>query len=338
MFHQTRIQLTAWYLTIIMIISIMFSLGIYRILGNELNRMEHQRRLRYTQVESDWRLPQGLRNYLLDRLDPQVIDESKKRLAFQLSLINGGIFLAASLAGYFLAGRTLKPISDMVKDQKRFVADASHELKTPLTSLRSEIEVGLRDEKLSLKEAKSILKSNLEEVIRLQTLSAGLLLLSKNGSANNQTYFSDISLKDLLEEALDKLQPLIKKKNLLLKKNVEEVNIRGIPDRITELFVILIDNAIKYSNEEGSVFINIKKANNTAAISIKDQGIGIDKKDLSHIFERFYRADSSRTKDSSSGFGLGLSIAKRIVKNHNGVISVKSRVGEGSEFIIKLPI
>lgn len=338
MFHQTRLQLTFWYLLIIITISVLFSAGIYRILGNELDRMAYQRRIRYEQVETDWRLPLELRNYLLDRFDPEVINESKKRLALQLLVINGVIFIAASMAGYFLAGRTLKPIGDMMDEHKRFVADASHELKTPLTSLRSEIEVGLRDKKLSLKESKNLLKSNLEEVIRLQNLSENLLLLSKNGSINNQTYFTVISLKEVLDVALDKLEPLIKKKKLLIKMDVNNANINGIPDRITELFMILLDNAVKYSKDSGTIFISIKKIKTTAIISIKDQGIGIDKKDLPYIFERFYRADSSRARDTSSGFGLGLSIAENIVKTHKGSISVKSKLAESTEFIVRLPV
>lgn len=338
MFHQTRLQLTFWYLLIIMVISMMFSLVIYRVETVELDRMMYQERLRQERINRDYRIPKSLREYLIKRVDTDYVTDAKERLIRRLLLINSGILVSASIAGYFLSGITLKPISDMISEQKRFVADASHELKTPLTSLRSEIEVGLRDKKMTIKDSKKLLKSNLEEVIRLQKLSDSLLLLSKNGSLKSQVYFVDVSLTDELNKVLIKLDPLIKKKKLYIEKEIEDIKIKGISDRIEEMFVILFDNAIKYSKEEGKIYITIKKTNNTAIISIKDEGIGIAAKDLPHIFERFYRADSSRTRSDSSGFGLGLAIAENIVKTHNGSIDVKSKVEKETEFIIKLPL
>ncbi len=338
MFHSAKLTLTAWYLLIIMIISVMFSFVIYRVLTLELDRVGYQQRVRYERVERDWRIPNDLKIYLLDRLDPEVIAETKQRLVFRLILINGGIFIIASLAGYFLAGRTLKPIQQMVSEQKRFIADASHELRTPLTSLRSEIEVGLRSKSLAIDEARVLLVSNLEEVIRLQSLSESLLTLAQSGKLANNPDFTKVSLRESLEIATKKINGAIKKKKITLIQNTSDLYTSGIEDRITELFVIILDNAIKYSPSGSKVIVSIKRQGKLAVIVIKDNGIGIGKEELSHIFERFYRADISRTKITSNGFGLGLSIAKDILRNHNGTIQVKSILNKGSEFIIKLPL
>ena len=316
----------------------MFSIGIFRILSMELDRIAYQRRIRFEQVESDWRLPYTLRNYLMNRLDPEVISEAKGRLASQLILINGGILIAASLAGYFLAGRTLKPIQQMVDDQKRFIADASHELRTPLTSLRSEIEVGLMDEKMNLNDTKVLLKSNLEEVIKLQSLTDKLLTLAKKNDVSIRQEYERVSLKLCLDNAIKKSNGSFKKKNIVLKKDIKEIYINAKEDRITELFVILLDNAMKYSLVNSEIKITLKIWRGMAYASIKDYGIGISKKELPHIFDRFYRADLSRTATVASGFGLGLSIARDIVKDHSGSIYVKSKEKKGSEFIVKFPL
>lgn len=321
-----------------MIVSIMFSLHIFRIMGSEIDNMERQRRIRYMQVESDWRIPRVLRSYLLNRLDPEVIAELKKRLAIQLISINGGIFIFASIAGYFLAGRTLKPISLMVTDQKRFIADASHELKTPITSLRSEIEVGLNDKKMTLKDSKLLLASNLEEVIKLQNLIETLLTLSKKEELRVDNNFQSVSLEKVIANALKKLNGSVKKKNIRINAETRNIHVRGLEDKLTELFVILLDNAIKFSFDGTRIDIKIQKNSAFARISLKDQGIGISQSDLKHVFDRFYRADFSRVKINEQGFGLGLSIAKEIVNLHSGSINVKSKLNKGTEFIVKLPL
>ena len=171
MFRSARFTLTAWYLIIMMIVSGLFSGIIYQGINQELTRLELvqlHRQERLEEVFGDVRIPQ-----LESAQD--AIQDSRKRLIITLLFINGGILLLAGAAGYFLAGQTLQPIQEMVLEQRRFISDASHEMRTPLTALRSEIEVGLLDKKMSLNGAKKLLKSNLEEVIHLQKLSNSLL-------------------------------------------------------------------------------------------------------------------------------------------------------------------
>src|SRR3989344_8850426 len=163
MFKKARLKLTAWYLLIIMLISLAFSIAIDHLLTLELTRVERVQRLR-----QERRIPR------IPAIDPEVIEETKNRLRINLILINLGILGAAGVAAYFLAGRTLKTIKNMVDEQNRFITDSSHELRTPITSLKTEMEVNLRDKKLN-KDTRKILESNLEEVNSLQSLSDNLI-------------------------------------------------------------------------------------------------------------------------------------------------------------------
>jgi signal transduction histidine kinase len=247
------------------------------------------------------------------------------------------IFVVTGAAGYFLAGRTLRPIKEMVDEQRRFITDASHELRTPLTSLRSEIEVGLRNASLSEKEARALLQSNLEEVISLQLLSDNLLALTQNGR-EKALVMEDVSLSQSLKEAEKRLNGNLKKKKITVKTDVpDDLTVRGVRESIVSLLVILLDNAVKYSPSKSTISLSAKRSEGHSEITLVDQGIGIEKEDLPHVFERFYRANKSRSKEQVSGYGLGLSIAKKIVTSHKGTIHVTSEVDKGTTFVLKLP-
>lgn len=319
MFHAARIKLTAWYLLIIMLVSISFSVVIFRVLTSELDRFERIERVR------------------IERRFP-AIDEIKHRLILRLININIFIFAGSALAGYFLAGRTLKPIADMVDEQNRFVTDASHELRTPLTSLKSEIEVNLRDPDLSPVQAKALLKSNLEEVNSLQVLSDGLIRLTQYQKGHNGLAVTDVSLAGIAREAIRKVTNAAKEKRITVTNGIRNINIQGNQTALTELFVIFLDNAIKYSPKQKTIHLTSRKSDGHIIIDIADQGIGIDEKDIPHLFDRFYRADKSRTKTGVPGYGLGLSIAKQIVEQHHGTIRVHSELKKGTTFSVELPI
>ncbi len=353
MFNKARIKLTLWYLLIIMLISISFSVVIYKFLTAEINRALRMEQLRvqggYTPAKKfiirfDEPTPQH--GIVITPPSPEVLEEAKDRIFLMLLIINLGILGLSGVAGYLLAGLTLRPIKKMVDEQNRFITDASHELRTPLTSLKSEIEVNLRDKKLTIKDARKLLESNLEEVNNLQYLSDNLMKLSFFASQSKlaQTHkpngfkFEKVSTISVSENAFRKVENLAKKKSIKIIKNVEDINISADRQGLTELLVIFLDNAIKYSPDKSEVNLNIKKSGSYALIEIKDQGIGIEEKDMPLLFERFYRADKARTKRDTEGFGLGLSIAKQIADKHGGSIDVKSKSGEGTRFSIRLPI
>ena len=305
MFNTARLKLTAWYLLTIMLVSFLFSGVIYRVQTAELERFER-------------------RVIILD-----LVSEAKQRLFFYLLEINTGIFVMAGALGFFLAGRTLRPIQDMVEEQNRFIGDASHELRTPLTSLKTAIEVNLRDKDLTINDAKKILDQSLGQVNKLQRLTENLLDLSRSASSIKET----VSLREVVLLAIERVKPLAKK--ITIKNLVKDGEIFAAKEDIVNLLVILLDNAIKYSESKGTITIDSKNLNRQIVLTVKDQGIGISQEDLPKVFDRFYRADTAREKNGMGGYGLGLSIAKKIIEAHNGAINIASQVGKGTVVTVK---
>lgn len=314
MFHTARFKLTAWYLVIIMVVSVSFSAVIYRTLTSELERFSRMQRYRIER-----RLSDDILIPLDDTLapppmlpvdDPELINYIKHRMLITLAVVNSSIFVLSGLLGYMLAGRTLKPIADMVDEQNRFISDASHELRTPLTALKAMLEVHLRDKNLSLPSAKAVLRDSIEEVDTLQSLSDSLLTLTQYQKQGAVAQFEKLDLTDLLREAIHRVTPLAKEKNITIKLSGTHGTAHGLRHSVTDLFVILLDNAIKYSKDGGTVGIRTQKSETGITVLVKDEGEGIAKKDLPYIFDRFYRADSSRARD---GYGLGLAIAKKLL-------------------------
>lgn len=333
MFTSARFKLTAWYLVIIMAISLCFSVVIYYILSSEL---DHSFAVIYQRYEIRRELlPPDLRPPVLESTP---LDAAKDHIKLNLLYIDLFILAASATAGYFLAGRTLRPIQRMLDEQNRFVADASHELRTPLTALRTGIEVNLRDEELTLNQAKGVLRDNLEEVESLQSLSDNLLVLANGKDIKGELDLGQVFLPKIFQEAIDRVSPLAIGKGIKIESKIAEVSLEADQEKIIRLVIILLDNAIKYSNKDSLISVvgeTIDHAHKVK-IEIQDFGIGIAEKDLPFIFDRFYRTSKSRSKEG--GYGLGLSIAKQIVDLHQGSIEVKSQVGKGTTFIVKLPL
>jgi len=246
--------------------------------------------------------------------------------------------MVSAIVGYFLAGRTLHPIKVMLEEQNRFLADASHELRTPLTSLKSEIEVNLRDKNFNFQNARLLLQSNLEEVNHLQILSDNLLKLTQYQKGNLALPLAEISLPEISKEAVKKINGLAKDKNIIIHNQVTDCALTGNKTTLVEMLVIFLDNAIKYSSKNTAVMLSIKKTDGKIIIYIKDEGQGIEEKDLPRLFDRFYRADKSRAKSETNGYGLGLSIAKEIIERHQGSVLIKSKIKEGTTVEVTLPV
>jgi len=331
MFQSARLRLTAWYLLIIMLISMFFSTIIYFEFNQEIQRFALMQQARRERMEQAFGVPLQAPDSEL-----KVLMEARNRLLLILVLVNAGILIVSGGAGYFLAGQTLRPIKEMIEEQKRFITDASHELRTPLTALRSEIEVHLREKNATSLETRELLVSNLEEVIRLQDLSDGLIKLT-NGQKQHTGEMTTVSLTAVIAAVSKKVTPLAKRKHIKLVQDIPVISVQGNAQSLGELFVILLDNAIKYSPASSTVSIVAHSQKRGVQIIVSDQGKGIASEDLPHIFERFYRADSSRKHTSVDGYGLGLSIAQKIVDEHSGSIRVKSKLQKGATFIIYLP-
>ncbi len=330
MFRSAALRLTIGYLAIIMALSIGCSLALYHVSSNELARSAQR--------------PVDLYNVFfgpsssdeINSLRLQQLDNDRNRLKLNLFLFNVAVLAVGGGVSYFLARRTLEPIEEALETQKRFTGDASHELRTPLTAMQTEIEVALRDSELTKKEAVDLLKSNLEEVAKLKSLSEGLLTLATTGS--NDSANERVPVARLVEAAMDQVSKPAAAKKIKFNSSVNGAQIAGSPQQLINLLAILLDNSIKYSPPNSDVMIKAKTKNKQAQISVTDRGQGIAVADLPHIFERFYRADSSRSKNTTQGYGLGLAIAKKIIDLHGGSIDVKSTPGKGSTFTVCLPL
>ncbi len=332
MFKSASLKLTAWYLALIMGLSLTFSVVLYNSSSAALRAsFEHQRVIIRQQFENAF----GFAPSLYDPRSAE-IGEAQQRLIASLALGNTAVLVVAGAASFYLARRTLGPIEQAMEAQSRFTADASHELRTPLTAMQAEVEVALRDKNLSVHEARELLASNLEEVRNLQDLSNGLLALA----SQDQDHFApqSVSVEAVTRQAISRIQKQAEQKDISIQNDVSDLHVLGDRGELVQLFVILLDNAIKYSPSGTTLTLGSTAQNGSAHISIADQGYGIKPHDLPHIFDRLYRADQSRTKDKVTGYGLGLSIAKKIVELHKGAIDVTSRVGEGSTFVVRLEL
>ncbi|MBI4734081.1 MAG: HAMP domain-containing histidine kinase [Rubrobacteridae bacterium] len=272
--------------------------------------------------------------------DTGLFDEERNRVFLSLLALNFVLVGASGAASYFLAGRTLKPIEAMMNEQKRFVSDASHELRTPLTAMKTEVEVALRDKNLDPSEAREILESNLEEIDKLNALSDRLLALGRLQNPGKSIECGPISLSQAAEEAIQQVLPLAIKKNIEIEFEpviAPHDTIEGQKNNIVDMLVIFLDNAIKYSRDGSRVILKMVSRKTHMEIVIQDFGYGIKPDDLPNIFNRFYRADISRSAGEIDGYGLGLSIAKEIIEKHEGDVRVESEVERGTRFTVTLP-
>lgn len=219
----------------------------------------------------------------------------------------------------------------------RFTADASHELRTPIAFMRTTAEVALRRERPET-EYRAALAQILSELERTSVLVEDLLLLARADSGS-QMQFERIDLTETVREACEQGRVLAEGKGVLYDWRLPAVSLgmKGDRQAIRRVLLILIDNAVKYTAAGGQVRIDVVQRDGTAAIDVQDSGIGISDKDLPHIFDRFYRADRARSKETG-GAGLGLAIARWIVAAHHGDIQVESQFGRGSRFSVVLPL
>lgn len=218
--------------------------------------------------------------------------------------------------------------------RKRLTTDISHELRTPLTNVQTHLEAMI--DGIWEPNAERLNSVN-EEVIRLTNLVNQLKNLAKFDSEKSKLNLTEINIEKLIKNIVYNNQGCALEKNLNIVFNLENVNTYLDKDKISQVIVNLLSNAIRYTNAGGNIYINAYKEKENIKIHFKDEGVGIPKESLNHIFERFYRVDESRSKDTG-GIGVGLTIVKSIVDLHKGKIEVKSKQNEGSEFIITLPI
>jgi heavy metal sensor kinase len=233
--------------------------------------------------------------------------------------------------------RMITRLDDAFQNSKRFVADASHDLRTPLTILRGELESLAADNRLDA-ELRDRADSLLEEVVHLGKIVEQLLTLSRLDAGEAQTEWTRFDLTELAKTTADQMSLLAEDKSISLSCDAgEPVPVNGNRVRLKQVVVNLLDNAIKYTPAQGAIQLRVLASNGRAVLEVEDNGIGIPSEALPHIFERFYRVDETRSAESESA-GLGLSIVKSICLAHGAEVEVQSTVGHGSCFRVKLPL
>lgn len=244
--------------------------------------------------------------------------------------------LCAIGIGFFLAGRALIPIQNSWEKQQQFVSDASHELRTPLAVIQSKTDVLFQSPSATIEEKAVDISTISKECRRLSKLVSNLLLLARSDSNQIEMDKKTFELDKLLEEIINPYKEIAsyQEKAMILKVE-RDITFMGDRERIHQMMVILLDNAMKYTNEDGHIQIDCTQTSNSIRIRVKDNGIGVKEEDIPNLFDRFYQGDKARSM--SEGAGLGLSIANWIVEKHYGKISVESKWGEGTCFEVIFP-
>lgn len=241
-------------------------------------------------------------------------------------------------------GRLTATFNDMIErlqesfaQIQRFSADASHELRTPLTIMRGEIEVALQKKRLP-EPTRELLTSVHDELVRLSSIVEGLITLIRTDSGRLTFRLDDIRLHEMIEEISEDARVLAAKKKIRVEiERNDPVVMRGDATRLRQLFLNLIENAVKYTPPHGKITLSLLHTNGAATVHVQDTGVGIPRRDLAKIFKRFYRVKQEGLEETS-GSGLGLAIAQWIAEAHHGTISVKSRPRQGSTFTVTFPL
>lgn len=326
MFKSATWRLTVAYVGVLAVLCLIFSAMLYNLATNEL---EHAFRMN---LESE-----GPRIFLstpeVFELRQQRLDNSHHSIIINLLIFNVGVIGVGAVASYFLARRSLAPIEAAHIAQGTFVSDAAHELRTPLTVMQTEIEVGLRDKAATKKAYSEILLSNMDELTRLRQLTDRLLILA----SQQEIVRSPIDIEPVVVWAINSVLLLAQQKNITIDSRVKSILAMADEESLTDVLKILLENAIKYSPRKSQIIVSSEIKDKMVQLKVIDQGIGISKKDAEHIFDRFYRADNSRSKQNVEGHGLGLSLAYRLTEQMKGDVILQKSSKKGSVFTVRLP-
>lgn len=256
-----------------------------------------------------------------------------------LTFIAAAVILAGIiyLISLLFANRAIAPVRSAWEKQKQFVADASHELKTPLAAINTNLDVLLSHPGSTVQEERKWLGYIKSEVQRMTKLTNDLLYLARVEQEQQPVFTERIELSYLAESAILAMEAVAFERNISFVYHIcPDTAVIGDCAQIQQVIMILLDNALKYTEKNGTVWIDLKKEDTTVVFSVKNTGKGIAEEQMDKIFDRFYRADEARTGENGS-YGLGLPIAKAIVENHHGKIYVNSRENEWTQFFVILP-
>ncbi|HRH25861.1 MAG TPA: ATP-binding protein [Candidatus Paceibacterota bacterium] len=317
-FRAAVFRLTAFYSAGVFFILVVFSVLVYGLFVKNVN--EDVREDRENGME-----------------ETEFHEEAAENLFNILLFSDLVLSILTVIVSYTLSKKTLEPLEKAHIKQKRFVADVAHELRTPLAVLKAGSEVLLSQDR-SVDDYKRFTEESLEETERLIALSNDLLFLAQDVRTTTHVH-SKVSLSDICIKTIQLLKSYGESKNITIEEHVSvNVSVIGSADDLVRLLLNLVKNAIDYNKPKGNIIVSLNKKGGNAILTVKDTGIGIPQKDIGNIFNRFYKVDTARSHTGVVGAGLGLSIVKTIVEQHDGEITVTSTSGEGSSFEVQLPL
>lgn len=252
------------------------------------------------------------------------------------------VFVVSEITVYlislYFANKSVEPIEESWNKQNQFILDASHELKTPLAVISTNIDVVRANEDETVKTQMKWLDYVQEEIVRMSNLTSNLLYLAKDDNVQQEIMLSTFDVSNMLQNIELSMESLAFERGITFDADIEnDVLAYANKEQIQQVIMILIDNAFKYVNPNGEIHIQLKQKNDKVNVRVINSGDGIDSDEIDKIFDRFYRVDKSRNK-KTGGHGLGLAIAQKIVTDNNGSIKVSSVVGESTTFEIFIPV
>ena len=321
MFDRARLRLTLWYLVILAIIVFLLSFALYDLLAAIIQQAEAD--------TLDPALRRGVARFFAR------IASNQRTLALEIAAIDLGVLILAALGAYVLAGRTLRPIQENMDRQQRFAAAASHELRTPLTVLQGTMEVALLRERTPA-EYQRILSDAVDEAGRMGALIGDLLAVARAESDATALTLEPLDLREAARAAVEGVRPLAVRKGQTLDVDLATpLPVRGDAVKLRQALTNLLDNAVTYTPQGGSIRLSGYLARGQAAVAVRDTGPGIEPRHLSRLFEPFYRVDTARGGGEGHA-GLGLALAAWIAHAHGGHLAVESRAG--AVFTLTLPL
>lgn len=327
LFASATLRLTGWYVLIIMVISLLFSFVLYAVTSVEVERALAPRRPGQVRIFLESGSTQQARE--------QIIMEGNARIITSLVLFNIVVLVSGTLFSYLLARRTLRPIEAAHIAQARFASDAAHELRTPLAVMKTEAEVVLRNTQATKQQYKTALASTLEEVERMRTLTERLLALA----AQQQLVIETVSVEEVAIDIVTRLLPLARDKQIVIDNTIGAHLVAANHEALANILEIFIENAIKYSPKQTTItLLATPTGHGKLRLAVRDQGPGLAPTEQTQVFERFYRVDTSRSKEYVEGYGLGLSLARRLGEEMQAVVGVVSEAGNGAEFYVEVPL
>jgi signal transduction histidine kinase len=315
-FFRARVKLTALYMAVMLAVIMLFSVTLYISITHDIKEAAR---------------PAIREGIDLDRF----LEEQNSNIIDVLLLLDVPVLFLACALSYAFAGYTLKPITSIMRAQERFAADAAHEFRTPLAIIQTQIEVLLRGQEQISEKTKGTLVSVLDETKNLTDITKDLLLAARAEAGLRQQALEAVSLPEFVTEVVRDLQPVAAAKTVsVMTEKIPRISVFADKNGLRRIFINVIDNAVKYTPEGGHVAISFAgDGQRMVRVIVRDDGQGISKENLPHVFERFYKADNAR---QSAGGGLGLAIVKELVESYGGSVAMKSDLGSGTTVTLRL--